>query len=103
MMIATGNAGRDRLLCHRRIDMTAEKKYWFPAKTYGWGWGLPICWQGWLVLLLFVVAAVAGRLFLFPDGGTAPLAHLLYMGFWCVLLLAVCWLKGEPPGWRRRR
>lgn len=26
-------------------------RYWFPAKTYGWGWGMPITWQGWLVFL----------------------------------------------------
>ena len=25
--------------------------YWFPAKSYGFGWGLPITWQGWLVFL----------------------------------------------------
>ena len=79
-------------------EKAVEKQYWFPAKTHGWGWGLPIRWQGWLVLLLFVVAAVAGRVLLFPAG--TALSHLLYMGFWCALLLAVCWLKGEPPGWR---
>jgi hypothetical protein len=26
-------------------------RYWFPAKRYGWGWGLPCAWQGWLVLV----------------------------------------------------
>lgn len=26
------------------------KKIWFPAKRYGWGWGLPVTWQGWVVL-----------------------------------------------------
>jgi hypothetical protein len=30
----------------RGIEMADEKKYWFPRKTYGWGWGLPIAWQG---------------------------------------------------------
>ncbi len=30
--------------------MSVEKKYWFPAKRYGWGWGIPNVWQGWLVL-----------------------------------------------------
>ena len=23
--------------------------YWFPAKRYGYGWGLPHTWQGWIV------------------------------------------------------
>jgi hypothetical protein len=26
--------------------MSEEKKYWFRTKRYGWGWGLPITWQG---------------------------------------------------------
>jgi hypothetical protein len=25
--------------------------YWFPAKSYGWGWGPPTCWQRWAVLV----------------------------------------------------
>lgn len=27
-----------------------QASYWFPAKRYGWGWGLPSSWQGWVVL-----------------------------------------------------
>jgi hypothetical protein len=29
-------------------------RYWFPAKRYGWGWGLPCTWQGWLVLAAYL-------------------------------------------------
>jgi hypothetical protein len=25
-----------------------RNKAWFRAMTYGWGWGLPLRWQGWL-------------------------------------------------------
>jgi hypothetical protein len=32
--------------------MQTERKYWFPAKRYGWGWGIPSSWQGWLVFWL---------------------------------------------------
>jgi hypothetical protein len=35
--------------------MEEEQKYWFPAKRYGWGWGLPITWQGWLTLVVFIL------------------------------------------------
>jgi hypothetical protein len=28
---------------------TNEKTVWFIAKRYGWGWGLPCAWQGWVV------------------------------------------------------
>jgi hypothetical protein len=36
-------------------------KYWFKARSYGWGIGLPICWQGWLSLafLIFLILLVA--------------------------------------------
>lgn len=30
------------------------KKPWFNQKKYGWGWGLPATWQGWVVLLLYL-------------------------------------------------
>ena len=26
-----------------------SRKYWFTRKKYGWGWGMPCAWQGWLV------------------------------------------------------
>jgi hypothetical protein len=47
--------------------MQTEPKYWFPAKRYGWGWGVPSAWQGWLVMGAFLVLVLAGS-FLFPPG-----------------------------------
>lgn len=39
--------------------MSAEiKKPWFPVKRFGYGVGLPIAWEGWLVLLSYVVAMI---------------------------------------------
>ena len=32
-----------------------KKKIWFPAKRYGWGWGLPCAWQGWVVLAVWIL------------------------------------------------
>jgi hypothetical protein len=78
-----------------------DQKYWFAAKRYGWGWGLPIAWQGWVVLGAFIVLMIAGS-FIFP-----PYQHkLLYLGYLAVLialLIRVCYVKGEPLGWRWRR
>lgn len=78
-----------------------EKKkddYWFPAKSYGWGWGLPVRWQGWLVFAI-ALGLLATVFFVFP-----PAKHLVLFlaSTWCVigLLLLICWLKGEPPRWR---
>ncbi len=76
----------------------AETKYWFRAKRYGWGWGLPCAWQGWLVFAAFVGLLVAGPLFFPPRA--APAFFFGYIVGLGALLLGVCWVKGEPPRWR---
>ena len=78
--------------------MQPQRKYWFPAKRYGWGWGIPGTWQGWLVLGAFAALMIAGS-FLFPPGSD-PGRYLVYVAVLCALLIGVCWLKGEPPRWR---
>ena len=78
--------------------MQPQRKYWFPAKRYGWGWGIPSTWQGWLVLGGFAVLVIAGS-FLFPPA-REPGSYVLYVAVLCALLVGVCWLKGEPPRWR---
>ncbi len=78
--------------------MAGEPRYWFPAKRYGWGWGLPCAWQGWVVYAVFFGLVFAGVPWLLPSRG--PLAFILYVVLLCVLLTAVCWAKGEPPRWR---
>ena len=78
--------------------MTEKPKYWFPAKRYGWGWGPPVTWQGWLVLAIFAGLLLAGGVLLLPARG--HVAFVAYSTLLCVLLVAVCWLKGERPRWR---
>ena len=77
--------------------MSQVPRYWFPAKRYGWGWGLPIAWQGWVVMAVFVVLLFGGAVALLPTHG--PAAFVAYTAFICLLLVGVCWLKGEPPAW----
>jgi len=78
--------------------MTDQPKYWFPAKRYGWGWGWPQTWQGRVALSIFFVLLAAGGLVLLPDG-QIPL-FLGYTVLLCCVLMAVCYVKGEPPRWR---
>ena len=78
--------------------LSSERKYWFPAKRYGWGWGIPSSWQGWLVMAAFIALLVLGTLLVPP--GTNLGAFLFCVGILSALLIAVCWLKGEPPRWR---
>jgi hypothetical protein len=75
-----------------------QPEYWFPAKRYGWGWGIPRTWQGWLVLAVFFALLGAG--FVRVSPAEHGVAYLVYTGVLVVLLMAVCYVKGEPPRWR---
>ncbi|HEY1540767.1 MAG TPA: hypothetical protein VGG01_00015 [Xanthobacteraceae bacterium] len=78
--------------------MASEHRYWFPAKRYGWGWGIPATWQGWLVLAVFAGFLVADAIMFPPNRDPGMfIAGVVALN---VLLLLVCWLKGEPPRWR---
>jgi hypothetical protein len=74
-----------------------EPSYWFPAKRYGWGWGPPATWQGWVVLIGWFVALLVGGLWLAPR---SVQGYLLFTLVLTALLLGVCYAKGEPPRWR---
>lgn len=74
-----------------------KKQIWFPAKRYGWGWGLPCAWQGWVVLVIWL-----GLL-----GGAAFLTLPRHIGLWIAslvvlvaALVTIGFIKGESPRWR---
>jgi hypothetical protein len=74
-----------------------DGQYWFPAKRYGWGWGPPTKWQGWAVLFIWFVAIAVAAIRLMPGHRATFLSFNLLM---VVLLLLICYVKGEPPRWR---
>jgi hypothetical protein len=77
--------------------MKQDKQYWFPAKEpgMGWGWGVPNAWQGWVVLLGYMLLMVVGSALLVQH-------HAVWFAVWVggltAALMAICFLKGEPPG-----
>lgn len=77
---------------------TMGKKTWFPAKKYGWGWGLPTIWQGWVVLVAYGLLCLLS-LYLF-NLRTDTHWFLVYIFSITALLIAICWAKGEKPCWR---
>ena len=77
--------------------MPADRKFWFPAKQVGIGWGPPQSWQGWVVLAGYVAGIVLLTV-VFPLDGHAAAFALGVAGLTLLLLLA-CWLKGEPLRW----
>jgi hypothetical protein len=68
--------------------------YWFPAKKYGWGWGLPDVWQGRAVLVGWVAMVFAGAFIL------AEHHKDLYFVFLAVMVGALFAVCLEPPRWR---
>jgi hypothetical protein len=73
-----------------------KEQAWFPAKRYGYGWGLPCRWQGWVALLAYLAAFLAALRWI-PPGGGRIIGFMLVL---TALLVALCWWKGEPARWR---
>lgn len=73
------------------------KRIWFPAKRYGWGWGLPCAWQGWVAIVVWILLMIMAAVFLIPW---SLLSFEIAVWILAFLLIAVCWWKGEKPRWR---
>ncbi len=79
--------------------MQPNRKIWFPAKKYGWGWGPPCCWQGWAVIVVWFAIVISGvTLFFRPDRNIV--GFYIFDAIMVVLIIGICWLKGEKPQWR---
>jgi uncharacterized membrane protein YhaH (DUF805 family) len=72
-----------------------EKKLWFRRKLYGWGW-TPCTWEGWLVLLVWVVFFTLAVSMMDHEG----LKNLLFIFLSTIFLIWVCYKKGEKPKWQ---
>ncbi|CAM0124080.1 conserved hypothetical protein [Stenotrophomonas geniculata] len=75
-----------------------SRKYWFTRKKYGWGWGMPCAWQGWLVYAVAFGLLLAGPFLFSPF--REPIAFQLYTWAVVLVLVLICWMKGAPPDWR---
>jgi hypothetical protein len=78
-----------------------DKKLWFKAKRFGWGW-YPCSWEGWLVLLTWVAGNVIHfkSIDVFSHSNSDTL--LGYSPFFILstaVLLIICYLTGEKPSW----
>jgi hypothetical protein len=75
---------------------TNEKHIWFPAKKYGWGWGPPCAWQGWVVLAVWLALLCGGGIFLAPRSISLFVVYAILLG---IALFVVALIKGERPRW----
>jgi drug/metabolite transporter (DMT)-like permease len=76
-----------------------QPTFWFGAKRYGYGWGVPVRWQGWGVLAGYFALLFSGILYLKPQRNLPAL--LAYLVLLTVVLVTVVVAKGERPvRWR---
>ena len=69
---------------------------WFAPKRRGFGPGLPISWQGWLLTIAFVAAAVVLGLML-PDDPVRYIAIAVPLTF-AFIVISVRTTKARAPG-----
>jgi hypothetical protein len=74
-----------------------ERPEWFAPKRYGYGAGLPITWQGWVVSLAFVGAMIGLALLI----GDRPLQFIAATIPLVVVFTAIL-AKTTRGGWRWR-
>jgi uncharacterized membrane protein YhaH (DUF805 family) len=77
--------------------MNDPKPYWFPAKRYGWGWGPPRTWQGWVVLVVWLGIIISASPWIALKSTMLFFVFIILMS---AVLISICYLKGEPPRWR---
>ena len=70
---------------------------WFAPKRFGYGSGLPIAWQGWVLLIGFLVLTLAAALLL----ANQPVALIAVLAPATILLMIVC-ARTTRGGWHWR-
>lgn len=77
------------------------KKLWFKRKRYGWGW-YPVTWQGWLVVLIYILCLLVAVLDLknTQNAGEVVFSHIVPIVFLTIMLIIICYKKGEKPRWQ---
>ena len=75
----------------------ADRPEWFAPKRYGIGAGLPIAWQGWVLLAGFLLV-ICLAFWLFGPANPAGLAVIIPAG----IAFAVITAMTTKGGWRWR-
>lgn len=71
---------------------------WFAAKSHGYGAGLPVAWQGWVLTLVFV-GIITGAGLIFAERSPWVFGSIIFTATAIFLLIAARTTRG---GWRWR-
>ncbi|WP_421989478.1 hypothetical protein [Qipengyuania sp.] len=78
-----------------------DERPWFAPKRYGYGAGLPIAWQGWAVLAVYIIVMIAPAPLIERD----PIVGLAIVApIWLVATILVIFIAKRKTrgGWRFR-
>jgi len=75
-----------------------DEDIWFEPKRFGYGTGLPVTWQGWVLTLGFVAVAILGGVVLAPQHPALFIAALIPLTLGFMVLTA----RHTRGGWRWR-
>ena len=67
---------------------------WFSPKRYGCGSGLPMSWQGWVVMLVYLAVVMGGALL----ADRSPVAAASIIAPATILFLVICF-RTTAGGW----
>lgn len=84
-----------------KVETPVPDGAWFAPKRYGYGAGLPICWQGWALIAAYLVALFLLHLLDRIGGGTPrTIAFVLFLVLTGALTEIV--KRKTRGGWRWR-
>ena len=69
-------------------------KRWFGKKRFGWGWGLPERWQGWVTLILYIVA-----IWLLDYIKASRFLFIILFFIVSTIFFTTVWLTSGKPEW----
>lgn len=76
--------------------MPEQKSYWFAAKSYGLGWSVPVTWQGWVSVLVFLAMLIGGLARI--DEQKARIGYVVTVII--AFVIVVAWKGERPLKWR---
>jgi hypothetical protein len=78
--------------------MMKDRPIWFAPKSHGYGTGLPIAWQGWVLFIGFLLIVILGGMFLAERSVLAYLSLVIPLTIAFVLIAR----NTTRGGWRWR-
>jgi hypothetical protein len=84
---------------HNTYASATKSDYWFKAKQFGWGWGLPANTSGWLTFGVYIVVVVLLETSFFRFDQITTSSAVLRLVAPTIGLVYIVVKKGEPTKW----